>query len=674
MIDKTTIERVIETANSNIVDIIGDFVSLKKRGANYIGCCPFHNEKTGSFTVSPAKGFYKCFGCGKGGNAVTFVMEHEHMTFPEAIKYLGGKLAIEVHDVEPTPELQQIKNDRESMMALNNFAKEYFIKNLWENEEGIAVGLSYFRSRGFRDDIIRKFDLGYSMQTRTALTSAALAAHFKEEYLAKTGLSVFGDNGWRSDRFFGRVMFPIHSVSGKVVAFGGRVMVTDKKVAKYLNSPESELYVKSDIVYGIYHAKAEIIKQDTCYLVEGYTDVISMHQAGITNVVASSGTSLTTNQIRLIQRFTKNITVIYDGDNAGIKASLRGIDMILAQGMNVKVLLLPDGEDPDSFARTHTAEEYIKYIDDHKTDFIRFKANLLYAEAQNDPLKKSQLINDIIESISVIEDKVLRSLYVKECSKLMDIEESTLYGTLEQKLVSDVIKSRDEQLKRESVVRYEAMRQHVQTSENAPLDMQQSLPPAVNVQSPDMAQHYADKLVNPYVEEERAVLKFFVRYVDKKLFHGTKDETTVGEFVVNALKEDNIKSVDPLFNKILAIYTDASDRETVRSSTFINSTDPEVSSMAVDFVNNRYELSKIHSKFSVVVPEEDQLDTFLVRVMNELRLKIVIKKIEKLSIELKMAEESGETEEKIDNIVKELVRWNSVKAEYSKYLGVRVVL
>lgn len=674
MIDKTTIERVIETANSNIVDIIGDFVSLKKRGANYIGCCPFHNEKTGSFTVSPAKGFYKCFGCGKGGNAVTFVMEHEHMTFPEAIKYLGGKLAIEVHDVEPTPELQQIKNDRESMMALNNFAKEYFIKNLWENEEGIAVGLSYFRSRGFRDDIIRKFDLGYSMQTRTALTSAALAAHFKEEYLAKTGLSVFGDNGWRSDRFFGRVMFPIHSVSGKVVAFGGRVMVTDKKVAKYLNSPESELYVKSDIVYGIYHAKAEIIKQDTCYLVEGYTDVISMHQAGITNVVASSGTSLTTNQIRLIQRFTKNITVIYDGDNAGIKASLRGIDMILAQGMNVKVLLLPDGEDPDSFARTHTAEEYIKYIDDHKTDFIRFKANLLYAEAQNDPLKKSQLINDIIESISVIEDKVLRSLYVKECSKLMDIEESTLYGTLEQKLVSDVIKSRDEQLKRESVARYEAMRQHVQTSENAPLDMQQSLPPAVNVQSPDMAQHYADKLVNPYVEEERAVLKFFVRYVDKKLFLGTKDETTVGEFVVNALKEDNIKSVDPLFNKILAIYTDAPDRETVRSSTFINSTDPEVSSMAVDFVNNRYELSKIHSKFSVVVPEEDQLDTFLVRVMNELRLKIVIKKIEKLSIELKTAEESGETEEKIDDIVKELVRWNSVKAEYSKHLGVRVVL
>lgn len=674
MIDRATIDKVIETANSNIVDIIGDFVSLKKRGANYIGCCPFHNEKTGSFTVSPVKGFYKCFGCGKGGNAVTFVMEHEHMTFPEAVKYLGGKLHIEVYDVEPTPEMQQIKNDRESMTALNEFAKNTFISNLWDNDEGKSVGLSYFRSRGFRDDIIRKFDLGYSLQMRTAFTSAAIDAHFKEEYLGKTGLTVFGENGWRSDRFFGRVMFPIHSVSGKVIAFGGRVMTTDKKVAKYLNSPESELYVKSDIVYGIYHAKAEIIKQDTCYLVEGYTDVISMHQAGITNVVASSGTSLTTNQIRLIQRFTNNITVIYDGDNAGIKASLRGIDMILSQGMNVKVLLLPEGEDPDSFARSHTAEEYIKYIDDNKTDFIRFKAQLLYEEAKNDPLKKSKLINDIIESISVIEDKVLRSLYVKECSKLLDIEESTLYGTLEQKLVADVIKSRDEQIKLNAIARQEAMRQHVQTSENAPLDMQHNLPPAINVQTSTMAAHYAEKLINPFAEEERAILKFFVRYVDKPMFEGTKDATTVGEFVVSALMEDEIESTDPLFNKMIAVYTEATDRTTVSPGTFVNSPDPEVSSLAVDLINVRYELSKIHSKFATVVPEEKQLDVFVVRVLNELRMKIVIRKLELLSVELKAAEESGETEERVNNLLEELVKWNKVKAEYSKYLGIRAVL
>ncbi len=674
MIDRATIDKVIETANSNIVDIIGDFVSLKKRGANYIGCCPFHNEKTGSFTVSPVKGFYKCFGCGKGGNAVTFVMEHEHMTFPEAVKYLGGKLHIEVLDVEPTPEMQQIKNDRESMTALNEFAKNTFISNLWDNDEGKSVGLSYFRSRGFRDDIIRKFDLGYSLQARTAFTSAAIDAHFKEEYLGKTGLTVFGENGWRSDRFFGRVMFPIHSVSGKVIAFGGRVMTTDKKVAKYLNSPESELYVKSDIVYGIYHAKAEIIKQDTCYLVEGYTDVISMHQAGITNVVASSGTSLTTNQIRLIQRFTNNITVIYDGDNAGIKASLRGIDMILSQGMNVKVLLLPEGEDPDSFARSHTAEEYIKYIDDNKTDFIRFKAQLLYEEAKNDPLKKSKLINDIMESISVIEDKVLRSLYVKECSKLLDIEESTLYGTLEQKLVADVIKSRDEQIKLNAIARQEAMRQHVQTSENAPLDMQHNLPPAINVQTPTMAAHYAEKLINPFAEEERAILKFFVRYVDKPMFEGTKDATTVGEFVVSALMEDEIESTDPLFNKMIAVYTEATDRTTVSPGTFVNSPDPEVSSLAVDLINVRYELSKIHSKFATVVPEEKQLDVFVVRVLNELRMKIVIRKLELLSVELKAAEESGETEERVNNLLEELVKWNKVKAEYSKYLGIRAVL
>lgn len=674
MIDRATVDKVIETANVNIVEIIGDFVSLKKRGANYIGCCPFHNEKTGSFTVSPAKGFYKCFGCGKGGNALTFVMEHEHLTFPEAVKYLGAKLHIDVVDVEPTPEMQQLKNDRESMMAVNDFAKSYFIDNLWKTEEGQSVGLAYFRHRGFRDDTITKFDLGYSMQARTAFTTAALDNKFSEEYLGKTGLTVFGENGWKADRFHGRVMFPIHSVSGKVVAFGGRVMVTDKKVAKYLNSPESELYVKSDIVYGIYHAKAEIVKQDMCYLVEGYTDVISMHQAGVCNVVASSGTSLTTNQIRLIQRFTKNITVIYDGDNAGIKASLRGIDMILAQGMNVKVLLLPDGEDPDSFARSHTAEEYVQYISDNQSDFIRFKTKLLYDEAKNDPLKKSQLINDIVSSISVIEDKVLRSLYIKECSALMDIEEQTLYGTLEQKLVSEAIKSRDEKERQNSMARDAAMSQHVQTAMDAPISDMAHMPPAVDVTTAAMAEHYAAKQRNPFMMEEREILRYFIRYIHCPLFVATEQATTVGEFVVKSLNDDDIKSVDPLFNKVIDVYMSASDRAMVRPQTFINCPDPEVSTLAVDLIDSKYKLSLIHSKFGVVVPEENQLDSLVLRVLNELRLKIVVRKIEHLSLELKAAESSGETDEKVTELMVELSRWNKVKTEYSKHLGVRTVL
>ena len=391
MIDQGTVDRIVETSQANIVDVVSEFVTLRRRGVNYLGNCPFHNEKTPSFTVSPHKGIYKCFGCGKGGNAVNFLMDVEQISFIDAIKQLGKKFHIHVEEVELSPEQQQVKNDRESMMAVSGFAQKYFTDQLLKSDEGRSVGLSYLRSRGFRDDIIQKFDLGYSPEGKTVLTDEALKNSFKIEFLEKTGLTIVRDN-YKADRFRGRVIFPIHSISGKPTAFGGRILKADKKTAKYLNSPESEIYHKSKILYGIYHAKTEITKKDRCFLVEGYTDVISFHQAGISNVVASSGTALTVDQILLIQRFTPNITIIYDGDPAGIKASLRGIDLVLEQGMNVKVLLLPEGEDPDSFSKNRSAEELQNYISQHEGDFIKFKTGLLLKDAENDPVKKSWIV------------------------------------------------------------------------------------------------------------------------------------------------------------------------------------------------------------------------------------------------------------------------------------------
>ena len=424
MIDKETVDRIF--ASANIVEVISDFVQLKKKGVNYQACCPFHNEKTPSFVVSPSKGLFKCFGCGKGGNAVTFVMEHENMTYPEALKYVAKKYGIEVAERELTPEEERRNDDRESMMVVSSYAAEYFAKTLHETPEGQNIGIAYFRERGFSDATILAFGLGYCPGGGDTFTRQALKEGYKEEFLAATGLTIKREDGTYYDRFSTRVIFPIHGISGRVIAFGGRTMRTDKKVAKYLNSPESEIYHKSDVLYGLYQAKRAITQEDCCILVEGYTDVISMHQSGIENVVASSGTSLTEGQIRLISRFTKNVTVIYDGDSAGIKASLRGIDMILREGLNVRVVLLPDGDDPDSFARKHNATELRDFILGHEEDFISFKTRLLLDEAQGDPLKKAALISDIVQSISVIPDAITRSVYTRECAKQMEIDEQVL--------------------------------------------------------------------------------------------------------------------------------------------------------------------------------------------------------------------------------------------------------
>ena len=437
MIDQVTIDRILDAAQ--IVDVVSEFVTLRKRGVNYVGLCPFHNEKTPSFSVSPAKGLCKCFSCGKGGNSVHFIMEHEQMSYYEALKYLAKKYNIEIKERELTNEEKQAQTTRESMFIVNNFARDYFQNILKNHVDGRSIGLAYFRQRGFRDDIIEKFQLGYCTESHDAMSQEALRKGYKKEFLVKTGICYETDDHRLRDRFWGRVIFPVHTLSGKVVAFGGRVLSTATKgvKVKYVNSPESEIYHKSNELYGIYFAKQAIVRQDRCFLVEGYTDVISMHQSGIENVVASSGTALTPGQIRLIHRFTNNITVLYDGDVAGIKASIRGIDMLLEEGMNIKVCLLPDGDDPDSFARKHNSEEFQAFIHEHEKDFIRFKTDLLMEDAGRDPIKRAELISNIVRSISVIPEAIIRDVYIKECSQHLRIEEKLL--------VAEVAKLREAQ-------------------------------------------------------------------------------------------------------------------------------------------------------------------------------------------------------------------------------------
>ncbi|MBQ1836608.1 MAG: DNA primase, partial [Paludibacteraceae bacterium] len=421
MIDQLTIDKIMSAAK--IEEVVGEYVSLHRRGVNLKGLCPFHSEKTPSFVVSPSKGICHCFGCGKGGNPVNFIMEIEQVNYYEALKMLAKKYGIEVEERELTDEQKAQRSEREALFAANEFARDYFADILTNNAEGRSVGLTYFRERGINDASIKTFQLGYSLSEKDAFTKEALKKGFSKEYLVKTGLTLDNEFGV-VDRFRGRVIYPVQTISGKVVAFGGRILKKSDKLAKYVNSPESEIYHKSDQLYGIYQAKQDIVRNDRCYLVEGYMDVISMHQSGIKNVVASSGTSLTTGQIRLIHRFTNNVTVLYDGDAAGIHASIRGIDMLLAEGMNIKVVSLPDGEDPDSYSQTHNADETVAFLENNAVDFLKFKTQLLMADAGNDPIKRAQLIQDIVKSISVIPDTITRAVYVRECSRMMEIEEA----------------------------------------------------------------------------------------------------------------------------------------------------------------------------------------------------------------------------------------------------------
>ena len=462
MISKTTIDQVYETAR--LEEVIGDFVQLKKSGSNFKGLSPFTDERTPSFMVSPVKQIWKDFSSGKGGNVVAFLMEHEHFTYPEAIKYLAKKYNIEVEETEQTDEQKEEANERESMYLVSEYAQKYFTETLWESEPGKAIGLTYFKERGFTDETIKKFGLGYSLDEWEAFTKTALDKGYQLEFLEKTGLTIVkeqaGGETRRFDRFKGRVMFPIHSMSGRVLGFGGRILTNDKKAAKYLNSPESEIYHKSKVLYGIYYAKQAIAKEDNCFLVEGYTDVIQMCQRGVENVVSSSGTALTPEQIRLINRLTKNITVLFDGDVAGLRASLRGIDLILEQGMNVKVCTFPEGEDPDSYAKNNTYEDIVSYLQENSKDFIQFKTSLLAKEAANDPIKRADTVRDIVNSIGKIPDRIQQEIYVQECAKIMQISEEVLYNTLAQidkKHQTDTVKKAKQEQKAFEVVKNDAV-------------------------------------------------------------------------------------------------------------------------------------------------------------------------------------------------------------------------
>lgn len=655
MIDQSTIERVVEAANSQIVDVVSDYVSLKKRGVNYLGNCPFHNEKTPSFIVSPAKGIFKCFGCGKGGNALNFVIDHDHLSYVEAIKLLGKKFHIEVIDKDVTPEQMQLRDERESMMVVTDFAANYFSHQLWNSEAGQNIGLSYFRERGFRDDIIKKFGLGYSPETRDALTAHALKQKYKLEFLEKTGLTIIGENNYQADRFRGRVMFPIHNLAGKVTAFGGRVMQTNAKTAKYLNSPESEIYHKSRIVYGIFHAKADIVKQDKCYLVEGYTDVLSMHQTGICNVVASSGTALTPDQIRLIARFTNNITVLYDGDSAGIKASLRGIDLILAEGINVKVLLLPDGDDPDSFARKHTSDEFIAYIAENEADFIKFKTNLLLQDAANDPVKRAQLIQDIVTSISIIPDQILRSLYVKECGKQMQVDEQILYSEINKILRKKV--------------------ENANKPANTPIE-----PPESTPEKQTSVPSHSALASNPFDREEREVLRWMMKYCDELLIQEEltpeTSRLTVGQYVVQELKIDGLRSTNELYNKVLDDYNQAQTEmgQVGGDRFFINHHNVEISKLASELLGQDHVLSKIHHRFAEVKEERTRLLELVPKVVAELKLKMVQQLLKELHSKVKNLDLTQENRQQLEALIEQINGLNNAKMILAQVLGNRAII
>ena len=631
MIDRETVDRIYAAAN--IVDIIGDFVTLKRKGVNYQACCPFHNEKTPSFVVSPSKGVYKCFGCGKGGNAVTFLMEHENVTYPEAIKMVAKRYGIEVKEKELTPEEARRNDDRESMFALNGWAADYFARYLHHEEEGMSVGMTYFRQqRGMTDATIEKFGLGFCPAKGDRMSKDALAAGYKEEFLLSTGLSLKSErDGSLFDRFHDRVMFPVHNISGRIVAFGGRTLRTDKKVAKYQNSPESEIYSKKRELYGLYFAKKAIQQQDFAIMVEGYTDVISMHQAGVENVVASSGTSLTTEQIRLLNRFTKNITVIYDGDSAGIHASLRGIDMILKEGMNVRVVLLPEPEDPDSFARSHTAAELQEYIRTNEQDFLAFKAKLLLQDAQGDPIKKAALIGDMVQSIAQIPDPIQRSVYIQECARIMEIDEQILISEVARKrLATTGDRETDEFVRRQTALRRET--------------------------APEPEVEYVREVEAGSSTEalERELCKYLLKYG-----HCTFDfkegrnmvPCNVAEVIFEELADGDLTFRNPQYDKIRAAYLEQWQQSGVGIEVpvhlFLNHIDPEVCNVSVDLLtsDDNYVASELWKRKDVHVESDaEMLAVGVPKAVALYKTKVIEGLIKECRAKLGEAELSEETE------------------------------
>lgn len=674
MIDQITIARIQDAAQ--IIDIVSDFVTLRRRGVNWVGLCPFHDDRTPSFYVSPAKNICKCFACGEGGSPIHFVMKHEQLSYYEALKYVARKYSIEVVETEFTDEEKQAQSDRESMFILNEYARDFFVKILHTHPEGKAVGLTYFRERGFRDDIIKKFQLGYSPEQRDAFSQEAQKAGYKRDFLLKTGLSAGGEHNQRLvDRFRGRVIFPVHKLSGKVVAFGGRILKKVDNTGKYVNSPESEIYSKSNELYGIYFAKSAIVKQDKCFLVEGYTDVISMHQAGIENVVSSSGTALTHGQIRMIHRFSENITVLYDGDAAGIKAALRGIDLLLEDGMNVKVVLLPPGEDPDSFAKKQNADNFHRYISDNEVDFIRFKTQLLLEEVGDDPIKRAGLISNVVESIALIPNTITRSVYIQDCSQLLNMQERVLIAEINK------IRKRNYERKKEQDDKA------VARGEN----QEQSTDPAE-----ERSKVRRISSLNPYDKYEREILRYVVRYGNTPIYQKFEKQKRkegkkvveedvlvevgpgVTEFVQYDLERDQIGFSNDLYRQIFEeAVKNIKDAEFNSGRYFLSHPDPKVNKLASELMSDRYHLSKIHSKIlgeemgdkSSRLLEKNLLHSYVPRATTELKNVYVLQKIEEIKKEMK----SGNKDDYV-TLITRLQQLQEIKKVLAKELGERIVL
>ena len=676
MIPRDTVERVLDAAQ--IVDVVGDFVDLKRRGANWIACCPFHNEKTPSFSVSPSKGIYKCFGCGKAGSAVDFVMEHESMTFPEAIRYLAQKYHIEVVEKEETAEDLARKQHKDSLYIVSKFASEFFQKSL-KTPMGQAIAYQYFHGKRKLDDAtIEKYGLGWAPQSRDELSRSARDAGYKEDYLVETGLSIRRDDGSLVDRFYDRVMFPIHSVTGQVIAFGGRTLKTDKSVAKYVNSPETEIYVKNKSLYGIYFAKNEISRQRKCILVEGYLDVLSMHQLGILNVVASSGTSLTTGQVELIKRFADDVTVMYDGDSAGIHAALRGIGLVLRGGLNVRVVLLPDGEDPDSFACSHTLAEVQDYIASHEQDFIGFMTDMLLGEAGNDPLKRAALVNEVADTIALIPDQIVRAMYVQTCSAKFGMDESMLYDRVRQ--------SRDAMLLAEKKQRErEAALASSAPGGSAPADSEDvasvgavsgavvELP--AQEQLPEVAETVKLREEEPFTASgEREILSFLLEYGDNELKFDrdspfwTEETPTVADFILNTLDDNGMAFHNSMYARILDRYTKFYDEGLQQNQILArlrDSADPEINAVTRDLLVDKYNLTVKNFENSLT-SAETVLVTYVPKSLIKLQLLNVELDLKALQKEL-MSTTDAERMEELMRKITELNRMkSSLASEFRK--------
>lgn len=634
-IDRATVDRIMDAAN--IVDVVSEFVSLRKRGTSYKGLCPFHDDTTPSFSVSPSRGVYKCFACGKAGNAVNFIMEHEQMTYVEALRWLANKYHIEIEEREMTDEERRQQNERESMFIVNEWAAKYFQRILHEHEDGRAIGLQYFRSRGFRDDIIERFRLGFCLNQRDAMAKQALGEGFKEEFLLKTGLCGKRDNGQYFDRFGGRVIFPWISVSGKVTAFGGRLLDSRTKgvAQKYVNSPDSDIYHKDHELYGIYQAKKAIVKEDRVYMVEGYTDVIAMHQCGIENVVANSGTALSVFQIKMLRRFTQNITLLYDGDEAGIHAAMRGTDMLLAEGMNIKVLLLPDNEDPDSFARSHTASDFRAYIEEHQTDFMEFKTTVLL-KGVDDPIKRSEAISNIVKTISVIKDPIIRATYIKECSLRIGIAEQTLITQMNKFIRS----------------------QREEDQKTAEREARNQPPP-----EPLRPAEPTERMT----KVEQLLIEMVMRHGEEVILNTEGQDVNVAQFIYYSLSEDGMSFQNALYNKVLEEVINHCDEPGFKAETyFTHHSDIEINTLAAKLCTDRFMLSPSMQ----VRQEEDSLKQQVVHLLYDFQLGHVEIELQQLKRELKQCD--GDVE-KMMALMKSIKDYQELRNKIGQKLGRKIV-